>query len=248
MKKIIEKIKKIPLFPFYLKKSYFTDFYAAYLPDSYKDINNKSTFLKLYKMFTNKNRFNNTGDIPRLLLLMQNIQNLIDEGIYGDFAELGVWRGNTAAILAYYARELNKTVFLFDTFNGFDENDLKGIDSNKEKEFTNTSVQVVKNTIGKNCDNCKFIIGHFPDSLKNINIDNNKFMVVSLDCDLYEPMKAGLEYFYPKMLSGGILFIHDYSSLLWSGTKLAVDEFRDKYNLKIILMPDKSGTIIIRKI
>ena len=46
MKKIIKNIKKIPLFPFYLKKSYFIDFYAAYLPDSYVNSNNKSTFLE----------------------------------------------------------------------------------------------------------------------------------------------------------------------------------------------------------
>ena len=36
------------------------------------------------------------------------------------------------------------------------------------------------------------------------------FALVHLDCDLYAPMRAGLEFFYPKLVPGGFMIIHDY--------------------------------------
>jgi hypothetical protein len=65
--------------------------------------------------------------------------------------------------------------------------------------------------------------------------------VVNLDCDLYQPMKSGLEFFYPRMPLGGIMFLHDYSSLYWDGAKLAVDEFCAETGEFIVLMPDRAG-------
>jgi hypothetical protein len=52
-----------------------------------------------------------------------------------------------------------------------------------------------------------------------------RYCAVSLDCDLYDPMKSGLDFFYPRLNRGGILFLHDYSSGHWPGSKKAIDEF-----------------------
>ena len=41
--------------------------------------------------------------------------------------------------------------------------------------------------------------------------------------DLFEPTRAALEFFYPRMSPGGIFLIHDY---LWSeGIRNTVQEF-----------------------
>ena len=71
--------------------------------------------------------------------------------------------------------------------------------------------------------------------------------MVSLDCDLYAPTKAGLEFFYPLMEKHGIFLLHDYSSLHWEGSKRAIDEFCELNNEKLILIPDKSGSAFFRK-
>ncbi len=92
---------------------------------------------------------------------------------------------------------------------------------------------------------CEFIVGYFPESIPN-DFDNKKFSVVSLDADLYEPTKAGLEYFYKFMDDGALFLLHDYSSGYWDGCKRAVDEFCEKENQHLILMPDKSGSAFIR--
>ena len=106
--------------------------------------------------------------------------------------------------------------------------------------------KMVKEVIGDGSKGCEFVKGYFPDSISE-NHKTKSYAVVSLDCDLYEPMKAGLNFFYPLMPHGGIFLLHDYSSLFWDGSKKAVDEFCKENNQNVILMPDKSGSAFIRK-
>ena len=70
----------------------------------------------------------------------------------------------------------------------------------------------------------QYVQGFFPKSTDQI-ADNLKFCLVHIDCDLYSPAISALEYFYPRMVPGGFIVIHDYSSLGWSGAERAVDEF-----------------------
>jgi len=91
-----------------------------------------------------------------------------------------------------------------------------------------------------------FIKGYFPASIPP-HLTNERFSVVNIDCDLYEPIKASLKYFYPRLSPGGILLLHDYSSGYFEGAKQAVDEFILTIPENIVLLPDKSGTAILRK-
>lgn len=189
---------------------------------------------------------NNGGDVSRLWSLILNLKQLQEEGIKGDFAELGVWRGNTAAVFAHYAKQQGRQLYLFDTFEGFDANDLKDVDaSHAVGAFSNTSIELVKNTVLHH-EVCHIVKGYFPGSVQPVHAENT-YAAVSLDCDLYEPMKAGLEFFYPRMVKGGIFFLHDYSSGYWPGAKKAVDEFCRAHGVHVVLMPDKSGSAFFRK-
>ena len=64
---------------------------------------------------------------------------------------------------------------------------------------------------------------------------------LNLDCDLYAPMKAGLEFFSPRMALGEICFVHDYSNLGWPGVTQAVDEFCRATGEHAVMIPDKCG-------
>lgn len=221
-------------------------FFTAYHPDSYYAFEAHPEFDELYPKFTAHNEVNNGGDITRLWAFILNCKQVLSEGIPGDFAELGVWRGNTASILARFAAGANRKVYLFDTFEGFTETDLTGIDAQKEMDFNNTSIELVKNIIGKAATSCSFAKGSFPDSITSEHKEK-QYAVVSLDCDLYAPTKAGLPFFYDRMPKGGIFFLHDYSSLHWNGSRLAIDEFCKERGEYVILMPDKSGSAFFRK-
>ncbi len=218
----------------------------AYHPDAYTGFGGHPEFNGLFEKFRKHNRRNNGGDIARLWSLLLNVKQIDKEGIVGDFAEVGVWRGNTAAVLAYYAEQFGRDVFLFDTYEGFSEQDLNGIDARQGVSFSDTSLDMVKEVVGSDGGSAHFVRGWFPDSITEQH-QARKYAVVSLDCDLYAPMKAGLEFFYPRMSEGGIFFLHDYSSQYWEGATKAIDEWSASTGEKIILMPDKSGSAFVRK-
>jgi hypothetical protein len=217
----------------------------AHRPDSFQ-LGAHPEFRELYARFIAHNRLNNGGDVTRLALFILNIKQVLSEGITGEFAELGVWRGNTAAVLAHFAAAAGRRVSLFDTYEGFDRRDLRDIDSTKPQGFVDTSVDLVESVIGPNSRACEFVKGYFPDSLRDEH-RRARFAIVSLDCDLYKPMKAGLEFFYPRMPRGGLFLLHDYSSGAWEGAKRAIDEFCRASGEFVTLMPDKSGSALIRK-
>ena len=230
---------------FYLGRTNSIDTYLSYHPDSRRKNNSYNEFDILYEGFIAKNKLNNSGDIPRLWSWILNISHIIKNLPNGEFAELGVWRGNTSSILAYYAKKNNRRLFLLDTFEGFLKDDLTGIDEDKEIEFSNTSLETVAAVIGDNFDVCTPVVGHFPSSITR-ELSNNKFSIVSLDCDLYEPTKAALDFFYSRMDKGALFLLHDYSSLQWDGSKKAIDEFCQITGEQLVLLPDKSGSAILK--
>jgi hypothetical protein len=69
----------------------------------------------------------------------------------------------------------------------------------------------VKEIVGN--ENTVYVEGFFPKSLETIDNYNLMFALVHIDCDLEQPFIHGLNYFYPRMVKGGFLILHDYSSL-----------------------------------
>lgn len=218
--------------------------FLAYQPDSHANFEAHPEFEELLPRFTAFNRANNGGDLVRLWSFILNIKQALADGIHGDFAELGVWRGNTSAVLAKCAPS-DRNVFLFDTYAGFDARDLNDGDADKHVRFADTSLDLVKQVVG-DAANCHYVKGYFPDSVLSQHRAAT-YAVVSLDVDLYLPTKAGLEFFYPRMPKGGIFFLHDYSNPHWDGPKKAIDEFCVQTGERVILLADKSGSAILRK-
>ncbi len=217
--------------------------YLAYYPES---LRSDPSVRDLFAKWIRGNRMNNNGDAARFISLILNVRKVMEEGVQGDIAELGVWRGNSAALLARVAQQHGRNLFLFDTFEGFDVRDLKGIDSgSRESDFQNTSVDYVKETVGSG-GNVQYVKGFFPESVPEA-LYASRFAVVHIDCDLYAPMKAALEFFYPRMPKGALLIMHDYHSGAWPGATQAINEFCAASGESLILLPDKSGTAMCRK-
>lgn len=216
----------------------------VFRPDSFWVYGLHSEYQELHRRFTAHN-FLNRGDTGRLTAFILNIKQVLGDDVKGDFAELGVWRGNTAAILAHYARKAGRRAIFFDTFEGFSIKDLKGVDSGKKQIFNDTSIALVASVVGSDSA-VEYAKGYFPDTVTDEHKDH-RYAVVSLDCDLYVPMKAGLDFFYPRMNRGAIFLLHDYSSGVWDGAKRAIDEFCSATGEYPVLMPDKSGSAFIRK-
>jgi hypothetical protein len=219
-------------------------FVLSYRPDFDYDLGGFPDYDTFYDYWTRGNESNNGGDVGRLYCLYLNTQRILDEGVKGDFVELGVYKGNSAKILCEMSRRGDRQVFLFDTFGGFDERELREESQRVHNTFADTTLASVKKFVGE--DAAIYVQGRFPESFAQI-APPACISLVHLDCDLYAPMKAGLEEFYPLMSAGGIFVIHDYSSGWWPGARKAVDEFLSDKPERLVLMPDKSGTAIFRK-
>ena len=186
-------------------------------------------------------------DCTRRDMLILLLRTVIEHNIRGDMAELGVYKGNTARLIHHYLPE--KTLHLFDTFEGFTERSVVAEKENtsfstKGHKFSDTSLEGVKRYVSARNDNVHYYKGYFPDSIPS-GFQDLAFSFVSLDADLFEPTLEGLKCFYPRMSPGGLIVVHDYNA--WIGARKAVDEFfSDKAEMPVP-MPDKSGSALIIK-
>jgi O-methyltransferase len=216
----------------------------VYRPDSDYFFGGIADYRECFEKWILGNECNNSGDLSRFYCIYQNVSYILEQKVPGELVELGVFKGNSAAILTHLGRKHRRTTYLFDTFSGFDRRDLSGVDSHRQVQFGDTSLEAVQRLVGT--EMVKFVAGFFPESTANIVLPET-IAVAHIDCDLYEPMKAGLEIFYPRLAAGGLLILHDYSSGYWPGVTRAIDEFFADRPEKPILIPDKSGTAIVRK-
>jgi len=165
------------------------------------------------------------------------------EKLPGDLAELGVYQGDFAARIN--SRFPERTLYLFDTFEGFDARDMAsetGYSKASAGDFADTSVELVLSKL-RAPEAAVVRKGYFPETAEGLEA---RFAFVSLDADLYEPTFAGLEWFYPRMVSGGILLLHDYENARFSGVRAAVDAYeRTCGPLLMLPVGDLHGSVMV---
>jgi len=139
----------------------------------------------------------------------------------GEIAEVGVYRGGSAKLIA--SLKGNKRLHLFDTFAGM-PTVRADVDKHQAGDFADTSLGAVQRYLSPFAG-LVFYQGLFPDSAQSLGATATRFSLVHLDVDIYESTKAGLSFFYPRVVKGGLILSHDYRSLRCPGVKRAFDEF-----------------------
>jgi hypothetical protein len=140
----------------------------------------------------------------------------------GNMAEVGVYTGGSTKILCEAKGETH--LHLFDTFSGLPDTDTKKDGSFQKGDFADCSIETVKKLLS-HYPNVHFHKGFFPSTTKPLNNKAIKFKFVHLDVDLYRSTHDALEWFYPRMVHGGIIITHDYGDLTVPGVKQAFDKF-----------------------
>ena len=222
-----------------------SNLYLSHKPDMHTKLNKVENWNSLYKSWINNSPKNDKGDLVRLYFLLNQIEYIKSNNITGLIAEVGVFKGTTARL--FHQAFPDKEILLFDTFKGFDERDINNQKENSKAEIGgwDASLTNVQDFVGES-RLVQLIPGYFPDTTKNID-PNNRYALVHLDADLYNPQISGLEYFYPRMTQGGVIIIHDCNNEYF-GSKKALDEFfLDKSETPIII-PDKSGSAVVVKL
>ncbi len=182
-----------------------------------------------------------SDDYFRYATLGLALQRVLDESIPGALAEVGVWRGETSAFLHRLAPE--RTLYLLDTFQGFPEQDLPA--GAEDLRFRDTSVQAVRRRVGLSV-NVVLMPGYVPQVLADVA--EERFAFVLLDLDLYDPTRASLEFFYPRLAPGAYLVMHDYNNdeSDWA-CKRAFDEFLADKPERLVELGDVWGSALIRR-
>ena len=139
---------------------------------------------------------------------------------------------------------------MFDTFDGFGiEESVKEVENGNctnafVEAYKQTNIEIVLSKM-KYPQNVIIKQGLFPGSLNGLE---ENFAFVSLDMDFEESIYEGLKYFYPRLLDGGYIFVHDYTSSL-RGVEAAVERFENDKKIRMCKVPlcDVNGTLVITK-
>jgi hypothetical protein len=193
-------------------------------------------------------------NLTRFLALYEIFKRVLN--VKGSVVECGVHQGfglmtwaKLSAILE--PTNLTRRIYGFDTFSGFpkvaaadrasasmhvSEGDLYADSHDELLELSAIN------------DSTRFL-GHVPkvqlikgDAVQTIPkfVADSPHVVVSLlfmDFDLYEPTRAALEAFLPRMPKGAIVAFDELDNPLWPGETLAMLEVLDKYKLRLERLP-----------
>lgn len=193
------------------------------------------------KVFSAVNRYDEEND-RRVVWLASFAEYVKTINMNGNVAECGVNRGEFAYYINKYFSD--RKLYLFDTFEGFSQKDLEAerrfsddafnqSKFNTKDCFLSTNIDIVKKRMPY-IQQCEFHVGYFPNSAVDVL---DEFCFVNLDTDLYAPILAGLEFFYPQMVPGGVILVHDYFNSELPGVKRAIKDYEDKTEIILHKFP-----------
>lgn len=125
----------------------------------------------------------------------------------GAMAEFGVCTGGSLELLARL--HPTKKIYGIDGFEGLPKPGKE--DTHQEGEFALSEYEFghLKNWFNYNHPNVEILKGYSPDVFKLLP-EEVQFSFVHTDVDLYQSVKDGLDYFFPRMVEGGMMLFDDF--------------------------------------
>lgn len=176
-------------------------------------------------------------------------------GVPGHTAETGVFRGCSSFLTCEVLKEEEPDFdghshYMIDSFEGLSEPVEKDGDyptkRQAESAFTNTSVEVVRETMS-DYPRANILKGWIPEILQKL--PDQQYRFVHVDVDVYEPTLASLRYFFPKLSQGGAILCDDYGPWKnnnWPGCIQAVNEFSQEIGQQFFLL-DSGNVFFIKR-
>jgi O-methyltransferase len=166
------------------------------------------------------------------------------KNLAGEFVECGVNTGAYARAVIDYIdfNSLNKTFYLFDTFEGMveelvsEEEKKAGVSSYLNGHYKEIYEEVVRTF---KPFNTKIIKGAVPYTLNDF--DKEKVCFLSIDMNCVAPEIAAAEFFWDKLVSGAVIILDDYGFPQHIQQKLAFDKFAKEKGVEILTLPTAQG-------
>lgn len=199
--------------------------------------------------FEYENNFYLSCDNTRLSKILAHYELFkMAKDLPGAIIECGVFKGASLVRFAgfrdLFGNQFSHQLIGFDIFGAFPETNFED-----DKKYRTNFVQAAgeqsiskeqllevlrKKGIDKNVELVEGdIVKSVPEYLK----ENPalKISLLNLDTDIYEPSVTILEYFWPRMVRGGILILDDYGA--FPGETKAVDDYFKDKKVKILKFP-----------
>jgi O-methyltransferase len=193
----------------------------------------------------------------RLYNALQFLRYTLD--LNGDVAECGSFKGLSSYLFCNYIRLADPDFrgggyHVFDSFQGLSLPSQHDIIANEEYDAAGQpflragafhgSLETVKTTL-RDYPLIEYHPGWIPESFAGVA--ERKYKFVHLDLDLYDPIKGAVQYFYPRMVKGGVIVIDEYGLPRWPGARKAVDEFCKTHDTMTPISLTTGNGVLIKK-
>jgi len=173
------------------------------------------------------------------------LSRLVEESLAldGETAECGCFRGLSSYVICATERRHRpgydgRSHHVFDSFEGLSApqaEDLSGgdapgearVDGMRKAGAFRASLEEVRANLA-DFPGIDYRPGWLPDSLRGVA--ERRYRLLHLDLDLYAPTAGALEYFWPRLSSGGYVVCDDYG---WPGGRRAIDEFGQRSGVAV---------------
>ena len=178
----------------------------------------------------------------------------------GDWAECGVMKGFSALLMLRLAagRRSGFTgagCHLIDSFEGLSAPTKKDavkverladgtkrfLSSHRAGAFA-VPLDTVRGAL-RNFSEVAYHKGWIPEVFTTLS--EQQWAFVHVDVDLYVPTLASLEYFYPRLMPGGIIVNDDYMSPLFPGGERSWDEYCQAHDIPFVVL-DSGQSVLIK--
>lgn len=166
----------------------------------------------------------------------------------GEFVECGVNTGMMSLAICNYLdfNSVNKWFYLFDTYEGIPVEQTR---THKEREHAVghngldyfPCYDIARRNFAP-YTNTVLVKGRVPESLNRANIGQVSYL--SIDMNIEAPERASLEFFWDKLVKGGIILLDDYGFRGYELQHESANEFAKKVGRTILPIPTGQGLLI----
>lgn len=159
-----------------------------------------------------------------------------------NFVECGVGDGVTAF---FALREINKnkktsknfTFHLYDSWSEMKQESLLKKELLNVGRYSNLDIKLTEKNLKEFEKNIVFHQGYIPKTFSIPPESPNQIIYLHIDLNSAIPTKETLEFFFPKLIKGGIILFDDYGWDGYEDTKQIIDEFFSKKSGMILKLP-----------
>ncbi len=155
--------------------------------------------------------------------------------------ECGVEWGYTAFFaLRTISNEVEKSKFhmhLYDAWEDMKEEGLLESESWHVNLYKKLDIDLTRKNLSEFSNNIVYHKGHIPDSLISKPESPESIFYLHIDLNSSKPTLATLEFFYPRLVSGGVILFDDYGWEQYEDTKNIIELFFEKKSGILMKLP-----------